>query len=218
MSWIAAILLALVAFALVAFAFRVPRGGWTVVLAALVFGLAGYAFQASPAIPSAPKSAQARNIGEAGWQLVAIRQEFVSENRRSGGKAMITADALVRNGRFEDAAKLLAGAVEDNPQDYEAWLALGNALVEHAEGNLTPAALHAYRRATAIAPDEPGPAVFMGFSMVREGRLVEAHQLWSGTLAAAPEGAEWRETLEQRIGLLEQLMRRIVESSRNPAS
>ncbi len=50
-------LLALVAFAIAVFTFRLPRALWTSLAAALVFGLAGYATQASTNVPSSPTAA-----------------------------------------------------------------------------------------------------------------------------------------------------------------
>ena len=70
----------------------------------------------------------------------------------------------------------------------EVWLALGNALVEHAEGQLTQPALFAYRRADQADPDGLGVGYFTGLAYIRQGRLPEALQLWRETLAdAAPD-------------------------------
>ena len=70
MSWIFAIGLALACFAAVVFAFRTPRTLWTSVLAALALGLAGFAFQASPGLPSAPATPPAGGPDGAGWAMV----------------------------------------------------------------------------------------------------------------------------------------------------
>ena len=57
MTWLAVIALAAVVFAIAAFGFGLFRGLWSSLAAALGFGLAGYAMQASPDLPAAPKSA-----------------------------------------------------------------------------------------------------------------------------------------------------------------
>ena len=54
MSWVAVILLALVAFAAAVLLFGMKRQGWSTLAAALALGLAGYALQASPGIGGAP--------------------------------------------------------------------------------------------------------------------------------------------------------------------
>lgn len=56
MIWALAILTALAAF-LLAVLLRAPRKGWEAIGAALLVGIAGYAFQASPGLSGAPKEA-----------------------------------------------------------------------------------------------------------------------------------------------------------------
>ena len=133
MSWLIAIALALAAFAVAVFAFRVARSGWTTIAAALALGLAGYALQASPDVRGAPASAEAGR-GDAAWALVDERKSMVASEDHSRNGKLIVADAYARRGQYADAAGILRGAIADNPRDGEAWLALGNALVEHAGG------------------------------------------------------------------------------------
>ena len=212
MSWVIAILLALAGFAAIAVLSGQKRAAWAVVLAALGFGLAGYATQASPGIKSAPKQGVRAATGE-GEQFVALRVELVGEARRSHSPYTLMSDGYARGGQFEEAAALLRGAVSKDQRDGDAWLALGNALLLHADGQLTPAAIYAYRRAEQELPGSAATAFFIGVGMIREGRLIEAHRLWSERLAALPEGAPGREILAERLGALEQLLRQIVRES-----
>lgn len=204
MTWLLAIALALAAFGVAAFAFRIDRGGWTTVAAALALGLAGYALQASPDVPGSPAEPVAR-VGDEGWQLVDLRKEMVGSASRSGSANLIIADGFARRGQYANAATILRGAIADNPRDAEAWLALGNALVEHADGALTQPALLAYRRAEALDPGGLGPGFFLGLALIRQGRFEEARTLWRGTLAAAAEDASGREALAERLARLENL-------------
>jgi cytochrome c-type biogenesis protein CcmH len=190
--------------AVAVFAFRVDRAGWTTVAAALALGLAGYALQANPDLPGAP-AGPAAEAGEAGWQLVELRQEMVAGGQRSTSDKLIVADGFARRGQYADAAGILRSAVSDNPRDSEAWLALGNALVEHADGALTQPALLAYRRAEALDPGGLGPGFFLGLALIRQGRFEEARGLWRGALDAAPENAAGREALAERLIRLESL-------------
>ena len=210
MSLLAAIGLALAAFAIAAFVMQVPRALWTSLLAALVLGLAGYAYQGSPDFVSAPRAAQAEE-SETGWQLVEARKEMIGEGEGSRDNMLIFADGLTRKGQFVNASVILEGVVEDNPRDHEAWLALGNVLVEHASGALTPAAMHAYAKAEEARPGSVGPGYFVGLAMIRQGAFVEAHQTWSGTLDRAAEDAAGREALAERLGRLEELMRQAID-------
>lgn len=208
MTWLAALLLALAAFAIAAFAFRLARGLWTSLAAALAFGLAGYAVQASPDLPSAPKSA-ARAAPDDIIDPVAARREFVGEDRQSRAALMITADAMARRGRTVEASGLLAGITADDPQDFEAWLAQGIVLTDHADGALTAPALFAFQQAARIDPAHPGPGYFLGVSLIRQGRLVEARQVWAETLAAAPADATGRAALAERLARLDELLVRM---------
>lgn len=205
MSWLVAIALALGAFALGAFALGVARQGWTTFAAALALGLAGYALQASPGLPGAPAAA-AGEPDEVDWAFVDARHEMVALGDRSASNQIIIADGFARRGQYASAAALLRDAVSRNPRDAEAWLALGNALVEHADGALTQPALLAYRRAAELAPDSAGPGYFLGFALIRQGRLMEARGVWQATLETAAEDAAGRAALAERLARLDQIV------------
>ena len=205
MSWLLVVLLGLAAFALGATLLGVTRNLWTSLLAALAFGLAGYAMQASPGLPSAPKSAQ-DNADELALQIVEMRRQIVSEDERSRNALVITADAYARKGQYSDAAQLLSSVTADYPDDFDAWLALGNALSEHASGALTPASLYAYRQASELRPNHPAPGYFLGVALIRQGRMMEARQVWAEALAAAPEGQQGTAVLAESLRRLEQAL------------
>ena len=205
MSWALIIALAALAFAALVFLFKVPRGGWEAVGAALLLGLAGYALQGSPAQPGAPKVPAAQNKGN-GQALVAARQQLRASGAQGTSSWLVIGDAMARNGQYADAASVLLGAVEKNPKDAEGWLALGNALVGHSEGALTPAALYAYQRAATADPAHPGPPFFLGLALAQSGRLNEGRALWAELLARSPKDAPWRADLAERLGKLDQFI------------
>jgi cytochrome c-type biogenesis protein CcmH len=206
MTWVMVILVALAAFGFAVVALRVPRIGWTTFAAALALGLAGYALQASPGLPGAPAAA-AKAPDQIDWAFVDERREMVAESQRSRNPRMIVADALARQGQYGNAAALLRAAVTDNPADGDAWLALGNALVEHADGALTRPALLAYRQAEAVAPGTVGPGYFLGLALIRQGRIMEARGAWQATLDDAATDAAGRAALAERLGRLDELIR-----------
>jgi cytochrome c-type biogenesis protein CcmH len=208
MSWAIAIALALAAFAAIAFGLRAPRQAWATLGAALAFGLAGYALQASPGLPGAPTTGVPEHTLD-GSELIEARRRVMGVAGEPLPPYLLTSDAFARRGQYAEAAGLLRGAVEQNPRDGEAWIALGNALVEHGEGSLSPAALYAYRRASVIEPNGAGPAFFLGLALIRQGEFVAAHRLWTEQLARMPEGAPGREDLAGRYAVLDQAMRRI---------
>jgi cytochrome c-type biogenesis protein CcmH len=206
-SWIFAIALAVIAFVSIAFGLRAPRQGWATLGAALALGLAGYALQANPGLPGAPSAAGKKQATDGG-ALIEVRRQVMGRADEPPPPYLLTSDAFARRGQYADAAGLLRSVVKEHPRDAEAWLALGNALVEHGEGSLSPAALYAYRQADAVEPGSAGPVFFLGLALIRRGELVEAHRLWSAQLAAMPADAPGRSELAARFGMLDQAMRK----------
>lgn len=204
MSWLPALALAGALFLVAAFALRLPRAGWAAFGAALLFGLAGYAFQASPGLPSAPKTAVAEASETSAAMIEARRAMF--EPSRQASDFVIVADGFARRGQYDDAAQMLRNVVRDNSGDVEAWVALGNALVEHADGNLTPAAAYAYARAERAAPGHPAAPYFHGLALLRGGRADDTRAMWAQAIADAPEGAEWVAPMQERLDRLEALI------------
>lgn len=202
MSWLMVLGLAAAAFLSVAFVFRAPRRAWEAVGAALMLGAAGFAWQAHPDEPGSPKAAPAdsRPSGEA---LVAVRKELSAQAEQNPSSWSIIADGMARRGNFADAAGVLIGAVRKDPGNADAWLAIANNLVAHADGVLTPAARYAYARAAAADPAHPGPDFFLGLALATNGDLEQARSTWAGLLARAPKDAPWRSDLEARLGRLD---------------
>jgi cytochrome c-type biogenesis protein CcmH len=205
-GWLLAGLLALICFGVLAIVLKVPRNAWTAVGAALLMGLAGYALQGRPGLPGAPRAAAPKLLGNEQQMIEARRALSGGGQSLSDNNWVIISDALARHGQYADAADVLLGAVQKDPNNAEAWLALGNALVGHAEGTLTPAALYAYRHAAAAAPDKPGPPYFLGLALAQSGRFGEARTLWAKLLAATPPDAPWRSDLEGKLERLDVLI------------
>jgi cytochrome c-type biogenesis protein CcmH len=205
-GWLAVGALALAAFALAVLALKLPREGLTLFGAVLVFGLAGYAWQGSPGQPAAPKqaSAAASTQGEA---MVEGRAALF-ERTTAPPDYLLTSDAFARRGQFADAAALLRKGLERNPRDLESWLALGMALVGHANGAVTPAAIQAFSRAKAIDPAHPGAEYFLGFAYLQSGEVRAARNVWAGLVANSPADAPWREGLEAEIARLDDMIAR----------
>ena len=80
---------------------------------------------------------------------------------------------------------------------------LGNALVAHANGQLSPAAEYAFRRAIRLDPEGPAPRYFFGLALAQSGQFKQAKDLWTQLLASAPEGSAWKTDLENNLAMLD---------------
>lgn len=205
MTWLAVCLLATAAFVALVLWLKVARGRWTLLGATLLLGLAGYATQARPGLPGAPRPV-AQQLDLDPGASIAVRGLLDESDIPPSNQWIVIADAMTRNGQHADAAKMLLGALDTNPKDAQAWLALGNALVAHTDGLLTPASLHAYQRAASASPDSPGPPYFLGLALAQSGRYVEARSIWAGLLERSPGDAPWRSMLEQQLARLDLLI------------
>lgn len=204
MTWVLIVLIAVIVLGVMIFVLKLPRTGWEIAGAALLFGISGYALQGHPGQAGAPQ-APVENAKLADQTLIKQRQQMGSAFGQ-GQSWLILADALTRQGQNGAAADVLRSAIAKSPQDADLWVALGNALVGHTDGVITPAAQYAFRRAAAIAPDHPGPPFFMGMALVQAGRLVEARTLWAELLIRSPADAPYRADLQERLSRLDSII------------
>ena len=204
MTWVLIVLVAAAVFAARVKLLKLPRNGWEWAGAALLLGLAGYALQGSPGQPGAPKP-PVENPGTADAALIAQRQAMGSAFG-SGQSWLVVADGLSRQGQYGAAAQVLRTGVHQNPKDADMWVALGNALVGHGDGFISPAAQFAFQRAATISPTHPGPPFFMGLALAQSGRLAEARAIWARLLEQAPKEASYRADLESRLARLDAMI------------
>lgn len=179
---------------------HMPRATLELLGAALLFGVAGYAWQGRPALPGKPTQAPA----DARQPDSAFATERTKLMERFGGAAQVldAADAMHRQGWNRYAIALIKGALEKNPRSADLWVGLGNAMVIHGGGMMSPAAQLAFDRAAQINPAHPGPPFFMGMAYAQAGQIDRAEEIWRGLLARAPADAPWRADLEKRVAEL----------------
>ncbi len=204
MGWIIIAVMALAIWLLLWRFGRVPRLSWELIGAALLLGLAGYAWQGHPGQVGSPVQARetAANIDP---KLIEQRKVMMGQ---FGTEAqwLDTADTYGRLGSTRAAVTVMRGAVHAYPKSADLWVGLGNALVAHGDGMMSPAAQFAFQKAAQLSPEHPGPPFFMGLALAQSGQLDKAEALWADLLARTPAAAPWRADLESKLSLLRRQM------------
>lgn len=179
------IALGLVALALLWRVARLSAGAICLVGAALALGLVGYALQGSPALPASPAVPSAEARAEAQKDAPDPTNEFLG---RFGGEAdaLKQADSYFRINRPDLAARVIKLGLAKNRNSPALWTGLGNALVAHGNGFLSPAAEFAYKRALRVAPGFPGALYFYGVALAENGRLEEARPILVALVKVIP--------------------------------
>lgn len=204
MTWVVILLVAAAIFGLMVFACKMPRSGFELAGAALLVGIAGYALQGHPSMPGAPK-APVENKRAADEALIKQRQQM-GDAFAQGQSWLILADGLARQGQFGAAAEVLRKGAEQFPKDADIWVSMGNALVGHSDGLITPSAQFAFQKAATLSPDHPGPPFFMGMALAQSGRLAEARTIWDELLQRSPADAPYRADLSERIQRIDSML------------
>ncbi len=217
MTWIAIAVLALAALGAGFLISGEGRRVWTLLASALIFALAGYAWQGSPDQAGSPRQAE-REVSPTSDAVIDARRAFYNIEGIQPSRYVVIADGFSRRGQHADAAGMLRNGVSENPDDGEAWLALALALAEHSRGQVTPPVGYAFDRARKASPGNPAPYYFRGFVALRTGALGEAHTFWAQGLDEADDDAKGREFVEQQLERLDGVIGVLGErAARQPA-
>ena len=182
---------------------KLPRGAYELTGAGLLLAVAGYAWQGHPGM--AGVSVEPKEKASSFDESKIESREEMGERFGTAREWLVFSDALNRSGKHGAAANYLRNGVKEHPNDPDLWVGLGNALVVHAEGIITPAAQFAFQRAADISPEHPGPPFFLGLAYAQSGKIDQARAIWTELLARSPEDAPWREDLESRLEAMEQI-------------
>ncbi|WP_426028338.1 c-type cytochrome biogenesis protein CcmI [Brevundimonas sp. TWP2-3-4b2] len=96
-----------------------------------------------------------------------------------------------QTGRFAEAAEAYGRAATIEPTNAEHFSAQGEALVQAGGGQVTPAALAAFRGALRADPQDPRARYFIAVEMDQRGERDAAMTAWIDLINSAPEGAPW---------------------------
>jgi cytochrome c-type biogenesis protein CcmH len=184
---------------------RLPRLAWEVTAAALLLGLAGYAWQGHPGLAGAPRNVADAKEAPFDEKLVE-RRRGLAERYGPAAQWMLLSDSFGRRGLTKEAANVLLSGLRDDPRDQNLWLGLGNALTNHMGGVVSPAADFAYRQAIAIAPDDPAPRYFYGLALAQTRQFREAREQWAPLAARLPADSQIGKELRADVARIDAML------------
>jgi len=205
MGWaIILLLVSLTAIALIALG-RLPRSLWELTGAALLFGVAGYAWQGQPDLKGDPRDASqvAPRFDE---DLVKLRRSFGEYGE--AGQWLTLSDGRARQGKSKEAANVLMSGLRANPENPTLWLGMGNALVAHAQGILSPAAEYSYQQAMRLSPEGAAAPYFYGLALAQSGQYAPAAKIWQKLSDRLPAEVPLQVQLKSNLAQVDRLLER----------
>ena len=203
MGWIIIFVLVLICAAALIWLGKLSRTIYEITAAALLLGVAGYAWQGNPGM--AGVSVEPKEAPNSFDDTTIDARNELGERFGTAQEWLVFSDSLNRSGKHGAAANYLRNGVKEHPEDPDLWVGLGNALVVHANGVITPAAQFAFQKAADLSPEHPGPPFFLGLAYAQSGKIDQARAIWTELLARSSEDAPWREDLESRLATMEQI-------------
>ena len=171
--------------------------------AALLLGIAGYAWQGSPVQPGNPVIAA--DAGPPPEPINIALRNVQAGKYSAEGELLSYADAFINSGHSQSAISIINAGLIKSPNNPDLWVGLGNALFVHGNGIIGPSAQFAFEKAATLAPDHPGPPFFLGLGLARAGKVDEAGEVWRGLLSRAPDSAPWKADLVARLSDIDQM-------------
>lgn len=204
MTWLWVVLAAVLTLGGLFWPGRVPAAARPLAGAALMLGLAGYALQGKPSLPGKPVETVAEPDGFG--DRLSDRQQGMADRFGPAAQWISMSDGFMRTGKTELAARTLEKGLERHPDNVDLWVGLGNALVAHGGGVMSPASALAFDEAARRDPSHPAPPFFAGLALAQSGDLKGAEAVWSQLLERSPAEAPWRPDLEMRLTQIRQAL------------
>jgi cytochrome c-type biogenesis protein CcmH/NrfG len=104
---------------------------------------------------------------------------------------LASGEILLRTGRAQEAAREFEAALRREPEQVQALLGLGEALVV-LDGRFTPEAIALFQQASTLTED-PAPWVYQAMAATESGQAGEARRLWGEAYRRMSEDDPYRE-------------------------
>jgi cytochrome c-type biogenesis protein CcmH len=180
---------------------------WTVAAAeaAPLLALGLYLMLGSPDLPDQPFSGrllQWRSVTDPSQltapELAAVLRSVLKTRPNDVEGRLLLARAQVAGGSLPEAIQTLKSASRIAPGDADVWAALGETQVQQAQGQETPAAVDAFRRALAIDPGAVSARYHLARARITGGDLNGGLADWRALAAALPDPGQ-RQALQSQI-------------------
>jgi cytochrome c-type biogenesis protein CcmH len=192
-----------------------PPGLRWAVLAAAVAGpliaLGAYVALGSPGVPDQPYRQRLKTWQEVAKsdprrlrlpEVAAVLEQAVKDHPGDPQPMIFLAGAQAAEGDPASAARTLDKASRIAPNNAQVWTALGEALTELGQGQVTADARQAFERARALDPVAPAPRYYLAQAKITSGEVAEGLKDWRELADAMPAGED-RTALEADIATVE---------------
>lgn len=185
---------------------RLPVRKLAPIATAVLLGLAGYAWQGSPGLAGKPVTAGTERVRFD--EALAKKRTEIGERISGATRWLVISDGYARRGDTQNAVNIFQSGLREFPDDPNLWVGLGNALVMHGNGTLTPAANYAFKQAMRLQPEGISPSYFYGLALAESGEFAQSRDIWLRLAARLPEDFALREELIRNVALLQELVKR----------
>lgn len=177
------------------------------VVPAVAIGL--YVKIGKPALPDRPLEARLSAPPDRIELIAAVAkiEKHLRRNPDDGKGWQVIAPIYMRMQRYEKAAEALQNVLRILGPTADRFGSLGEALVFANKGGVNDQALAAFAQALKIDPRHNQSLFFTGLAAQQAGDNVRAREYWTQLIAAAPKGAPWVKSLQQRMAELDSATR-----------
>jgi cytochrome c-type biogenesis protein CcmH len=178
---------------------RAPRLVLAAAAAAPLLAVAIYLGLGSPGLPSHVFMAAHVQRGEQDAELVAKLEARLKEHPDEVEGWVLLARSYRTLGRADDAVRAWREAIKRaaNPIEYASLF--GEALVQAADGTVTPEAQSRFAAALTADPADPRARYYLGLAQAQAGESRAALQAWVDLVAISPPDAPWLPLVREGI-------------------
>jgi cytochrome c-type biogenesis protein CcmH len=155
--------------------------------AVAVAALGAYLAIGRPALADAPYRARLEALRHrdpttfTADEALAVLDEAAKQHPNDPLPHFYSGEVLLSQGRADQAARAFDMALRRDPEDTNAMMGLGRALVAQADGRVTPEALAVFQQVAARTND-PAPWIYQAMAAMEAGREADARRFWGEAL------------------------------------